>query len=91
MGCMWRRRARGGKLFRIAATVVDEPDRLSGNFEAGRGADLARALDATGLLAPGTMRRTRSVKLPRRGWAPVSDAAVAALKTKVAALLPEAQ
>ena len=84
----------GGKLFRIAATVVDEPDRLSGNFEAGPRVLISReALDATGLLAPGNHATERVLfKLPPPGdGRPVSDAAVAALKTKIAALLPEAQ
>jgi putative ABC transport system permease protein len=84
----------GGKLFRIAATVVDEPDRLSGNFEAGPRVLISReALDATGLLAPGNHATERLLfKLPPpTDGRPVSDAAVAALKTKVAALLPEAQ
>ena len=84
----------GGKTFRIAATVVDEPDRLSGNFEAGPRVLISRAaLDATGLLAPGNHATERLLfKLPPPGdGRPVSDAAVAALKTKIAALLPEAQ
>jgi putative ABC transport system permease protein len=84
----------GGKLFRIAATVVDEPDRLSGNFEAGPRVLISReALDATGLLAPGNHATERVLfKLPPPSdGRPVSDAAVAALKTKIAALLPEAQ
>ena len=84
----------GGKTFRIAATVVDEPDRLSGNFEAGPRVLISRAaLDATGLLGPGNHATERVLfKLPPPSdGRPVSDAAVAALKAKVAALLPEAQ
>ena len=84
----------GGQTFRIAATVVDEPDRLSGNFEAGPRVLISReALDATGLLAPGNHATERVLfKLPPPSdGRPVSDAAVAALKTKIAALLPEAQ
>src|SRR5208283_1632324 len=83
----------GGQTFRIAATVVDEPDRLSGNFEAGPRVLISReALDATGLLAPGNHATERVLfKLPPPDyWLPVSDAAVAALKPMVAALLPEA-
>src|SRR5208283_6065037 len=83
----------GGKTFRIAATVVDEPDRLSGNFEAGPRVLISReAMDATGLLAPGNHATERVLlKLPPPDyWLPVSDAAVAALKPMVAALLPEA-
>ena len=84
----------GGETFRIAATVVDEPDRLSGNFEAGPRVLISRAaLDATGLLGPGNHATERVLfKLPPPSdGRPVSDAAVAALKAKVAALLPEAQ
>jgi len=84
----------GGETFRIAATVVDEPDRLSGNFEAGPRVLISRAaLDATGLLGPGNHATERVLfKLPPPSdGRPVSDAAVAALKTNVAALLPEAQ
>jgi putative ABC transport system permease protein len=84
----------GGKTFRIAATVVNEPDRLSGAFSAGPRVLISReALDATGLLAPGNHATERVLfKLPPPGdGRPVSDAAVADLKAKVAALLPEAQ
>ena len=75
----------GGETFRIAATVVDEPDRLSGNFEAGPRVLISRAaLDATGLLGPGNHATERVLfKLPPPSdGRPVSDAAVAALKTK---------
>jgi putative ABC transport system permease protein len=84
----------GGKTFRIAATVVDEPDRLSGNFEAGPRVLISRAaLDATGLLAPGNHATERLLfKMPQTAdGRPVSDAAVAALKARLTALLPEAQ
>jgi putative ABC transport system permease protein len=84
----------GGQTFRIAATVVDEPDRLSGNFEAGPRVLISRAsLDTTGLLAPGNHATERLLfEMPPPGdGRPVSDTAVAALKTKIAALLPEAQ
>lgn len=84
----------GGQTFRIAATVVNEPDRLSGNFSAGPRVLISRvALDTTGLLAPGnhaTERVLFKLPLPNDGR-PVSDAAVAELKTKLTALLPEAQ
>ncbi len=79
----------GGKLFRIAATVVDEPDRLSGSFAAGPRVLLTRAaLDTTGLLAPGSRTSQRYLfKLPP----PASDEAVADLKSRLETLLPEAQ
>ena len=84
----------GGQTFRIAATVVDEPDRLSGNFEAGPRVLISReALDTTGLLGPGNHATERLLfQLPPPGdGRPVSDTAVADLKTKLTALLPEAQ
>jgi len=84
----------GEQTFRIAATVVDEPDRLSGNFEAGPRVLISReALETTGLLGPGNHATERLLfKLPPPGdGRPVSDAAVAALKAKITALLPEAQ
>ena len=83
----------GGQLFRIAATVVDEPDRISGNFAAGPRVLISRdALDATGLLSPGNhaMERLLFKLPPPSDGRPVSDSAVAALKTKLAALLSEA-
>ena len=84
----------GGQLFRIAASVVNEPDRLSGNFAAGPRVLMSRdSLASTGLLAPGnhaTQRFLFKMPPPSDGR-PVSDTAVAALKAKLVALLPEAQ
>jgi putative ABC transport system permease protein len=84
----------GSQQFRIAASVIDEPDRLSGSFAAGPRVLLSQAaLDATGLLAPGSRATRRYLfKLPpaKPGQA-LSDDSVAALKTKVESLLPEAQ
>ena len=84
----------GGQLFRIAATVVNEPDRLSGNFAAGPRVLMSRdALASTTLLAPGnhaTERFLFKVPLPTDGR-PVSDSAVADIKAKLIKLLPEAQ
>ncbi|HEV2645379.1 MAG TPA: FtsX-like permease family protein [Acidobacteriaceae bacterium] len=84
----------GTSTFRIAASVVNEPDRLSGNFAAGPRVLITRAaLASTGLLAPGnhaTQRFLYKMPPPTDGR-PVSDTAVAALKTKLVALLPEAQ
>ncbi len=75
----------GGQLFRIAATVVNEPDRLSGNFAAGPRVFLSRAsLAQTGLLAPGshaTERLLFQVPPPANGK-PISDKAVADLKVR---------
>ncbi len=84
----------GTKLFRIASVVVNEPDRLSGNFAAGPRVLISReGLDASGLLAPGSHAGQRYLfKVPKpKGGAPISDKAVADLKTRLEKLLPEAQ
>ena len=84
----------GGQLFRIAATVVNEPDRLSGNFAAGPRVLISReALEATGLLAPGNRANERFLfKLPPpAAGRPATDTAVQDLKAKLVILLPEAQ
>jgi putative ABC transport system permease protein len=84
----------GGKLFRISRTVVDEPDRLSGNFAAGPRVFVSRGeLEETGLLAPGshaTERLLFKMPLPSDGR-PVSDKAVVDLKSRLVELLPQAQ
>jgi putative ABC transport system permease protein len=84
----------GGQVFRIAATVVNEPDRLSGNFAAGPRVLMSReALEETGLLAPGSHATERFLfKLPppSDGRA-VSDTAVQDLKAQLIKLLPDAQ
>jgi len=84
----------GTKTFRIAAVVVNEPDRLSGNFAAGPRVLISReGLEASGLLAPGSHAGQRYLfKVPKpRGAAQISDKAVAALKARLEKLLPEAQ
>ena len=84
----------GGQLFRISATVMSEPDRLSEGFSVGPRVLISReALEATSLLAPGSRAAERflfKVPPPTNGQ-PISDAAVADLKTKLEKLLPEAQ
>jgi putative ABC transport system permease protein len=84
----------GTERFRIAAAVEDEPDRLSGSFAAGPRVLLTqKALTETGLVAPGSrVTRRYLFKLPaaKPGQA-LSDSAVAALKTKLETLLPDAQ
>ena len=84
----------GSKVFRIASVVVNEPDRLSGNFAAGPRVLISReGLDSSGLLAPGSHAGQRylfKVPAPKNG-APISDAAVAELKVRLEKLLPEAQ
>jgi putative ABC transport system permease protein len=84
----------GNQTFRIVATVVNEPDRLSGSFTVGPRVLLSRdALQSTGLLAPGNRANERVLfKLPPpTSGQPVSDTAVADLKAKLVAALPEAQ
>ena len=84
----------GGQLFQIVATVVNEPDRLSGGFAAGPRVLMSReALEATGLLAPGSRATERflfKVPAPTNGQ-PISDKSVSDLKAKLMALLPEAK
>jgi putative ABC transport system permease protein len=84
----------GNTVFRIAAVVVDEPDRISGSFAAGPRVLISRAgLTASGLLAPGSRAGQRYLfKVPRpNNGAPISDEAVAQLKARLIKLLPESQ
>jgi putative ABC transport system permease protein len=84
----------GNQTFHIVATVVNEPDRLSGSFNVGPRVLLSSAaLQSTGLLAPGNRATERVLfKLPPlASGRPVSDAAVADLKSKLVTDLPEAQ
>jgi putative ABC transport system permease protein len=84
----------GNKLFRIASVVVNEPDRLSGNFAAGPRVFISReGLDKSGLLAPGSHAGQRflfRLPAPRDGSA-MPDSAVAALRERLEKLLPEAR
>jgi putative ABC transport system permease protein len=77
----------GQATLRIAATVVSEPDRLSGAFAAGPRVLLSREeLEKTELVAPGSRAGQRFLfRLPVR-----DDAVVAKLKTRVEGILPEA-
>jgi putative ABC transport system permease protein len=84
----------GTKLFRITSVVVNEPDRLSSSFAAGPRVLISReGLESSGLLAPGSHAGQRYLfKVPRpRDGSPISDKAVADLKTRLEKLLPEAQ
>jgi putative ABC transport system permease protein len=84
----------GTHMFRIASVVVNEPDRLSGNFAAGPRVFITRAgLAASGLLAPGSHAGQRYLfRVPKPGnGAPISDKTVANLKLRLEKLLPEAQ
>jgi putative ABC transport system permease protein len=84
----------GNQTFRIVATVVNEPDRLSGSFTVGPRVFISRAaLQSTGLLAPGNRATERVLfKLPpTAGGQLASDAKVADLKAKLVAALPDSQ
>ena len=78
----------GDAVLRISSIALSEPDRLSGSFAAGpRILMTQQQLEATHLLAPGSRAGQRYLfKLPQR-----DDRAVAALKTQLEAVLPEAQ
>ncbi len=80
-------------LFRIAAVVGEEPDRLSSAFAAGpRVLMTEKALDASGLLGFGS-RASRRVLLLLPGAAPgraATDAKVAKLRDQLQEALPEA-
>ncbi|MGI4828039.1 MAG: ABC transporter permease, partial [Janthinobacterium lividum] len=81
------------KTFRIAATIVEEPDRLAGAFAAGPRILISQhALEMTGLLGFGS-RATRRVLLllpqPSPGKA-AADATVSKLKEQLQEALPEA-
>ena len=84
----------GDKAFRIAAVVINEPDRLSGNFAAGPRVLISRdGLASSGLLAPGshaTQRYLFKLPTPPPG-VPIPDAQVESLKTHLQDLLPQAQ
>jgi len=84
----------GSRIFRIAAVVTNEPDRLSGNFATGPRVFISReGLEASGLLAPGSHAGQRYLfKVPKpANGAPISEKAVADLKERLEKLLPEAQ
>jgi putative ABC transport system permease protein len=84
----------GNRIFRIAAVVVNEPDRLSGNFAAGPRVFISReGLDSSGLLASGSHAGQRylfRVPKPANG-APISESSVTSLKDRLEKLLPESQ
>ena len=84
----------GNKLFRIAAVVTNEPDRLSSSFAAGPRVLISQqGLAASDLLAPGSHAGQRylfKVPPPRSG-APISDDRVQDLKTRLIKLIPESQ
>ena len=84
----------GDKVFRIAAVVTNEPDRLTGTFASGPRVLISRrGLESSGLLAEGSRAGQRFLfKLPTRPQVDAaSDTAVGAMKERLVNLLPEAQ
>jgi putative ABC transport system permease protein len=80
----------GGHSFRIAATLVQEPDRLTAGAGLGPRVLISRAaLDSTGLLAQGSRANERLlVQLPATMKTP---AQLAAVRKQLETILPEAQ
>ncbi len=80
----------GGHSFRIAARLVQEPDRMTAGAGFGPRVLISRAaLDATGLLAPGSRATERlQLQLPATLQ---SAAQLAAIRKQVETVLPEAQ
>ena len=76
----------GGRNFKIAAVLKQEPDRMSAGAGMGPRVMISRAaLDSTGLLAPGSRASQRLLmKLPAK-------ADPAAVRKQVEAILPDAQ
>ena len=84
----------GNGLYRIVAEVKNEPDRLSGSFAAGPRILLSQtALDDAGLVGLGSRATRRYLfRMPQvQPGVASSDIAVAALKSRLEALLPTAQ
>jgi putative ABC transport system permease protein len=79
----------GGHSFRIAARLVEEPDRLTAGAGLGPRVLISRAaLDTTGLLAPGSRASERMLlQMPAGSTKP----ALAGVRKQVEAILPEAQ
>jgi putative ABC transport system permease protein len=83
----------GNAFFRIVAVVDNEPDRLSGAFAAGPRILISNAaLDKAGLIGFGSRASRRYLfRMPQsRPGQPSSDEAVAALKSRLESVLPEA-
>lgn len=84
----------GDRVYRIAAVVTNEPDRLTGSFAAGPRVLISRTgLERSGLVAQGSRAGQRFLfELPAQGREPAaSDGRVALLKERLIELLPEAQ
>jgi putative ABC transport system permease protein len=79
----------GGHSFRIAARLVEEPDRITAGAGLGPRVLISRAaLDSTGLLAPGSRANERLLlQLPANSTA----AQLIAVRKQVESALPEAQ
>jgi putative ABC transport system permease protein len=84
----------GGKTFRIAAVLVQEPDRITSGAGLGPRVMISQeALKETGLLAPGSRVSERLlVKLPDAGGRGLTtDAQIAAMRSQLESAVPDAQ
>ncbi len=84
----------GGKTFKIAAVLTQEPDRISAGAGMGPRVMVSRAaLEKTGLLATGSRASERLlVKLPEKAASGLSsDAEAAAIRGQIESALPDAQ
>lgn len=83
----------GNSTLRIVATVVEEPDRLSGMFAAGPRVLLSQqTLERSGLLVQGSHATRRYLfRLRGRDGLAAPEGVVATLKQELEAVIPEAQ
>ena len=84
----------GGRSFRIAAVLAQEPDRITAGAGLGPRVMISQAaLKETGLVAPGSRVSERLlVKLPDAGGRGLTaDAAIAAMRSQLESALPDAQ
>ena len=84
----------GGHSFRIAARLVQEPDRITAGAGLGPRVLISRSgIDATGLLAPGSRATERLlVEVPAKAKGTAgSSSDVATVRKQIEAALPEAQ
>ncbi len=84
----------GGKTFRIAAVLEQEPDRITAGAGLGPRVMISQeALQQTGLVAPGSRVSERLlVKLPDTGGRGLTaDAAIAVMRSQLESALPDAQ
>jgi putative ABC transport system permease protein len=83
----------GGRDFRIAAVLKQEPDRMSGGISIGPRVMISQqAIERTPLLAPGSRANRRLlVALPTMPRGKIADRQLAAVRKQLETALPEAQ